>query len=502
MEYILAKSIIFLPIAILVLLSILNTVISGKYEIVKSRLSTGIICFSLISFISCTLISPNQLQSALFINDHLSVLMTCLILFISFVVHSFSIRYMFGEKDYSSFFTKLSFITLSLLILVNSNNLYVFFISWIVSNILLLSLINFKEDWNAANKSTSIISNYLLFGSMCLFVVVYIFNNLGIHTFTEIIQAQHLQNSHFVLALLLLSALVQCSLIPFHGYLLNSLNAPTPVSALMHASLVNGGGFLLVRFSPLFVDNLNFMNILFLFGALSAFFGVLWMLIKVDIKGILASSTISQMGFMFMQIGLGLFPAAVSHLCMHGLFKSYLFLSSGSALSSKAKPHSHDLLSLVRSRNVFHVIFSTILAMSIFINCLKQDISLFNTSIIFVIFVLIFFFDIALNVFKSSGDLMNIVLKYLTISFVALIYGSFLYFVDHYLAPSFMEVLYPINLIHCFVLGLFLFTYLSMIIKNNPLFIFSEKNLLQAYAFLVNSSQPSIQSATLTKKGF
>lgn len=502
MEDIFKNHIVLIPMTLLAVSSIFNMLIFAKFSPLKSRLSTGCVGISLISYVFALFCFQNQAKPGIFTGDSLSVLMTILILFISFIVHSFSIRYMFGEKDYSSFFTRLSLITLSLLILVNSNSFYLFSFFWIISNLLLLSLINFKHDWKAANQSTSLISKYLLFGSMSLFLSVYILNSFGIYNFTQLANNTSIQNNYLVLILLLLSALVQCSLIPFHGYLLNSLNAPTPVSALMHASLVNGGGFLLIRFSPIFKDSVIFMNLVFLLGAISAFLGVLWMLIKVDIKGILASSTISQMGFMFMQIGLGLFPAAISHLCMHGLFKSYLFLSSGSAINQKIKASNHDLCALIENKNILHVLSSAVLGIAIFLNCLKQDINLFSTKAIFIIFVFIFFFDIALNTFKTSNNFIEIMLKYSAIFSIALIYGSFMFFIDHYLGSSLVETLCPVNLIHCFVLGIFLFGYLAMIIKNNPLFIFSEKKFLQIFTFLVNNSQPNIQSATLAKKGF
>jgi len=115
----------------------------------------------------------------------------------------------------------------------------------------------------------------------------------------------------------------------------SSLNSPTPVSALMHAGLVNGGGFLLARFAPLFLKQPALLHGLFVAGLATALVGTFWKLLQSDVKRMLACSTMGQMGFMLMQCGMGLFAPAVSHLCWHGLFKAYLFLNAGSVVREK-----------------------------------------------------------------------------------------------------------------------------------------------------------------------
>jgi len=129
--------------------------------------------------------------------------------------------------------------------------------------------------------------------------------------------------------------MTQSAIWPFHTWLISSLNSPTPVSAIMHAGLINGGGFLLTRFAGLFVQSTGMLQVIFFLGLLTALIGTLWKLMQHDIKRMLACSTMGQMGFMIAQCGLGLFPAAIAHLCWHGLFKAYLFLSSGSAAHEK-----------------------------------------------------------------------------------------------------------------------------------------------------------------------
>ena len=103
----------------------------------------------------------------------------------------------------------------------------------------------------------------------------------------------------------------------------------------MHAGLINGGGFLLARFAPMLAIQPPILNLIFIAGITTALLGTLWKLMQSDVKRMLACSTMGQMGFMIAQCGLGLFPAAVAHLSWHGLFKAYLFLSTGSAAKEK-----------------------------------------------------------------------------------------------------------------------------------------------------------------------
>jgi len=123
--------------------------------------------------------------------------------------------------------------------------------------------------------------------------------------------------------------MVQSALIPFHTWLLSSMTAPTPASALMHAGFVNAGGILLVRFAPVVSSDAGLMLAIVAVGAASAIFGKLLKTVQTDVKRALGCSTIGQMGFMILQAGLGFFAAAVAHLVLHGFYKAYQFLSSG-----------------------------------------------------------------------------------------------------------------------------------------------------------------------------
>lgn len=129
--------------------------------------------------------------------------------------------------------------------------------------------------------------------------------------------------------------MIQSALVPFHQWLISSMTAPTPVSAFMHAGLVNAGGILVARFAPVVFDLSTVMLVLVVVGGASALLGQAWMLVQTDIKRQLGCSTVAQMGFMILQCGLGFVPAAITHLILHGFYKAYLFLGSGSVVEHK-----------------------------------------------------------------------------------------------------------------------------------------------------------------------
>lgn len=273
----------------------------------------------------------------LFNLDPVAILLISLVGFIGASVALFSINYMKGDSRYKTFFRRLACLIGSVFIMASADHLLLFMIAWMTSNILLAQLMIHKSSWAAAYQSGLIALRYLSMGFLCLsgsFAILYLATG---ETSIQAIQPLNISEAYLIpaLVLLLLAAMIQSSIWPFQQWLLSSLNSPTPVSAIMHAGLINGGGVLLYRFYPLFIDLNYFLNIIFVIGILTAVLGTLWKLSQNDIKRMLACSTMSQMGFMMAQCGLGLFPAAMAHVCFHGLFKAYLFLGASSAVQDK-----------------------------------------------------------------------------------------------------------------------------------------------------------------------
>jgi NAD(P)H-quinone oxidoreductase subunit 5 len=143
-------------------------------------------------------------------------------------------------------------------------------------------------------------------------------------------------SAHGIAALLALAAVLKSAQFPLHGWLTEVMETPTPVSALLHAGVVNAGGFLLIRFADVMVLAPGVLAVLVMIGGFTALFGGLVMLTQPAVKTSLAWSTVAQMGFMIFQCGLALFPLALLHIVAHSLYKAHAFLASGSAVEGVA----------------------------------------------------------------------------------------------------------------------------------------------------------------------
>jgi NADH-quinone oxidoreductase subunit L/NAD(P)H-quinone oxidoreductase subunit 5 len=146
-----------------------------------------------------------------------------------------------------------------------------------------------------------------------------------------------------VATLLVLAGIARSALVPIHRWLPSTLAAPTPVSALLHAGVINGAGVLLIRFSPVFASSATAMAVAFAIGMLTALLATAVMLVRTDVKGGLVWSTAGQMGFMVMQLGVGAFAAALFHIVGHAMYKASMFLGAGGAISAhhrqQQRPH-------------------------------------------------------------------------------------------------------------------------------------------------------------------
>ncbi len=273
----------------------------------------------------------------LFHVDRLSLTMMGLVAFIGVCVGSFARRYLKGDSHYPSFFLWLTLLIGSVMLMVSADHLLLLLGAWCVSNRLLVRLMIYKTSWRAANAAGRLATKNFGVGAVGLASAFGLMYATTGQTSIQTVLHQPTLSPALLLALVLLlvGAMTQSAIWPFHRWLLSSLNSPTPVSAIMHAGLINGGGFLLVRFAPLYLKSPVLLTAIVVIGFSSALLGTLWKLLQPDVKRMLACSTMSQMGFMFVQCGLGLFPAAVAHLVWHGMFKAYLFLASGSAAKEK-----------------------------------------------------------------------------------------------------------------------------------------------------------------------
>lgn len=277
--------------------------------------------------------------------DALGLFLAAAVTLVSGVVHAFARRYMDGDARFDGFFRRLGGLTAVVLVLLAADSLALFAAAWLAMNWLLADLIGHARHWPQARAAARLARTRLLVGGGALALGLLI---LGLATGRATIsgvaamagEAAPLPAAAAV-GLLAVAAAIQCGLVPFHRWLLSSMTAPTPVSAFMHAGLVNAGGILLARFAPVVEAAPAAMTVVFVLGAVSALAGAAMALVQADVKRQLACSTTAQMGFMVLQCGLGFFAAAMAHLVLHGLYKAALFLGAGSAIAAvgaKAEP--------------------------------------------------------------------------------------------------------------------------------------------------------------------
>ena len=286
--------------------------------------------------------------------DQLTVLLLLLVTGVSSIVHVYSSRYMIGDARYNRFFAVIALFTFSMILLVMSGNLLMLLVSWEVmglcSYLLIAHAAQRKSACSAATKAFLVNAVADVGFSFGIILTFYTFGTLDIQTILA--QAESMQDHTinilgwmgldlhiYPVALipffLFIGAMGKSAQMPFHVWLPFAMEAPTPVSALIHAAtMVNAGPFLLVRMSPLLVLSPFAMTFIAIVGAATAVFSGIVSLTQSDIKKILAYSTISQIGFMVMTCGLGAFVVAIFHLLAHGCYKAFFFLSTGNALRS------------------------------------------------------------------------------------------------------------------------------------------------------------------------
>ncbi|MEO8461360.1 MAG: NADH-quinone oxidoreductase subunit L [Dokdonella sp.] len=293
--------------------------------------------------------------------DALTAIMFVLVAFVGMIVIRYSRNYLDGDPGQGRFLRWLSLTLAFVLILIISGNLFQFALAWIATSLALQKLLLFYPDRPAAVLAArkKFVASRL--GDLCLIVAfVLIFRRVHSLDYAAIFAAVgtphawavYPNNATWIALLLVVAALLKSAQFPLHGWLLEVMETPTPVSALLHAGIINAGGFLLLRFANLIVASPPALDVLMIIGGLTALFGSVVMLTQTSVKVSLAYSTIAQMGFMMLQCGLGAFSAALLHIVAHSLYKAHAFLSSGSVIdlaraswspSPGARPHSQRL---------------------------------------------------------------------------------------------------------------------------------------------------------------
>lgn len=274
--------------------------------------------------------------------DGASGLMLLLVSGIGFIVSRFSIRYLDAEATQGRYFRWLGITVGAVSLLVAAGNLLQFVFAWVLTSYGLHHLLLHYGHREAAQRAAwSKFAISRLGDAFLAVALVLVLQTFGTFDFKQLFaQANELAASgqttpqHLVIAwLLMLGAVTKSAQFPFHAWLPETMETPTPVSALMHAGIVNAGGFLIIRMSPIVTLAPEALTTLALIGAFTACFAGVVMMAQSSIKRTLAYSTIAQMGFMMLQCGLGAFSAAMLHILAHSLYKAHAFLGSGSVVN-------------------------------------------------------------------------------------------------------------------------------------------------------------------------
>ncbi len=289
--------------------------------------------------------------------DAVSAVMLLLVSFIGWVVVRYASTYLDGEARQGAFIGWLSLTLASVTLLVLSGNLIQLVLAWVATSLSLHRLLLFYPDRVAARRAaakkfvTARLGDVALIAGAVLLTLAY-----GTTDIAQILSAARGGNGDGLAiaaaGFLAAAALLKSAQFPMHGWLTEVMETPTPVSALLHAGVINAGGFLLIRFADVMLLAPGVLAVLVMIGGFTALFGGLVMLTQPAIKTSLAWSTVAQMGFMILECGLALFPLALLHIVAHSLYKAHSFLASGGAVEVIAANRRPGPVAIPKARAV------------------------------------------------------------------------------------------------------------------------------------------------------
>ena len=292
-----------------------------------------------------------------FLVDRLSALMMVVVTFVSLMVHIYTIGYMKDDPGYTRFFSYISLFTFAMLMLVMSNNFLQLFFGWEAVGVVSYLLIGFwfkRPSAVHANLKAFLVNRVGDFGFLLgIAAVLYFTGSLEYETVfaaapslqgasIEVFDGRPWSALSLICILLFVGAMGKSAQVPLHVWLPDSMEGPTPISALIHAAtMVTAGIFMVARMSPLFELSMTALSVVLVIGATTALFMGLLGLVQNDIKRVVAYSTLSQLGYMTVALGVSAHAAGIFHLMTHAFFKALLFLAAGSVII--AMHHEQDM---------------------------------------------------------------------------------------------------------------------------------------------------------------
>src|ERR1700716_2184882 len=310
-----------------------------------------------------------------FLIDRLSTLMMVVVTFVSLCVHVYTIGYMSDDPGYTRFFSYISLFTFSMLMLVMSNNFMQLFFGWEAVGVVSYLLIGFwytRPSAIFANYKAFLLNRVGDFGFVLgIAGVFYYTNSIGYaeafaaapklaHAMLPLTSNSSVEAITLICICLFIGAMGKSAQVPLHVWLPDSMEGPTPISALIHAAtMVTAGIFMVARMSPLFEHSQTALSFVLVIGGITAFFMALIAVVQYDIKRVVAYSTLSQLGYMTVALGASAYSAAIFHLMTHAFFKALLFLGAGSVII--ALHHEQDMRKMGGLRTYMPWTYGTVL---------------------------------------------------------------------------------------------------------------------------------------------
>lgn len=358
--------------------------------------------------------------------DALSSLMMALTALIGWVIIRYSDRYLAGNPQKSSYFKDLFWILGSVWLLVSTHSVLVLVLAWLVNDLLLHRLLTFFSQRPAAILAARKRLLAASLANLCLIAAtLWLYALYGTFAIDGLLLAvsQNISSPSLwgVALLLVMGVMLKTAQLPVHGWILQVMEAPTPVSALLHAGIINIGGYVLLRFSGLLDAVPTAQVLLVVIGGLTACVASVVMLTRVSVKVMLAWSTCAQMGFMLLEIGLGAYSLALLHLLAHSLYKAYAFLSAGETAGAATRLNQFSLQLTDNSRAKW---LRLLLVMG-----LAAGIGLIGFSLtedaVFTLFVFAYMIGIfpLLQVYGTAGQLRSVVTIGATLLGLMLLYA-------------------------------------------------------------------------------
>lgn len=326
------------PLPLLYSAAAIGTAYAGSHRLAW-RYAEGASCLGAVATVLVIMVHAALSFPGVAAGDTAGRTMAVLISLLGWVIVRYSRRYLDGEPGQRGYLPALMLVLTAVAVIVLSSNLAVILLAWAASSLALHKLLTFYPDRPGAMLSAhkkfivSRLAELCIAGALTLFYLAG--HSLSLDRINSLADMPAHDGWMVQAAMLLVVAAVvlKAAQLPFHGWLIQVMEAPTPVSALLHAGIVNIGGFILIRLAPLLTVSGAARAILLIAGTSTATLAGLAMMTRVDIKTRLAWSTCAQMGFMLLECGLGLFSLAFLHLVAHSLYKAYGFLSAGESVS-------------------------------------------------------------------------------------------------------------------------------------------------------------------------